>query len=165
MFTTQQAYLEHHVTLLLATLIHRPHNRNAISRSPSGVPGCTMRSEPRNRFLAPARPNRLHHLTRLLLTWRALVQRLLRSSHARNSSATTPQHGCSGNCPQAVGTPATRPWLGWARRMQSPPPWGQRQLGDTVTTFIIQENSLHQSRNMPLLLSYVMLTSYSNPHT
>lgn len=71
-FTTQQAYLEHHVTLLLAKLIHRTHNRNAIRRSPSGMPGCTMRGEPRNRFLVPARPNRLCHLTLLLLTWRAL---------------------------------------------------------------------------------------------
>ena len=73
-FTAWQAYLEHHVTLLLATLIHRPHNCNAISRSPSSASGCAMRRDPQNRCLVPARPNRLSHLTALPLTWRKLVQ-------------------------------------------------------------------------------------------
>lgn len=101
-FTTRQVYLEEHVTLLLATLICRPHNCNAISRSPSGASGCTTRRDPRNRCLVPAYPNRLSHLMPLPPTWRKLVQRLrgrlLPSGRARDSSA-TPQHGCSANRP------------------------------------------------------------------
>lgn len=42
MFTICQANLKLHPTLLLATLIHRPHNHNAISRSPSGESICAM---------------------------------------------------------------------------------------------------------------------------
>lgn len=119
-FTICQAYLEHHPTLLLATLICRPHNDNAISRSPSGESVCAMHrdlpkqtpgacpakaAEPFN--TVTAKPEKSHAV---------FARPAAPLGHARGSSAWL-------LCKLSPGSKecqATPHWLGWARGVQSP---------------------------------------------
>lgn len=139
------AYLQHHATLLLATLICRPHNRNAISRSPSGASGCVTRRDPQNRFPLPTRPNWLSHLTPLPPTWRKLVRRLrgrLPPAGCAGGSSATPQLG-KPSPGRGDARPHRHGWAGLGEESAKSPARGERQLGDVVTVFVIQDTSLH----------------------
>lgn len=114
-FTIHQAYLKHHPILLLATLIHRPHNCNAISRSPSAESVCAMhRDLPKQ--MPGACPAKAAEPLNTVLPGQRKVMQHLQGWLLPSAVPEAALHGCSANCPWQQGTPGHTmlAGLGWA---------------------------------------------------